>query len=337
MYYKKPRRGILQRIGFRHHEYWPWWVLVAPIWPLWVWYMIRTRNLTWFTAVNPGMEDSGFLGESKIKILDAIPTKYKPKTIFIDHTQRLDAFTNLLAFPFIAKPDIGGRGRKIKTIESFNAWMDYHQHIAEDYMIQEIVPYELELGVFYIRMPWQTRGEIVSVSQKEFLSVTGDGKNSLLQLMTNDYRASRQIQRLQKNMNLDEVLAQDEIRVLEPIGNHCRGTIFRDHGYLITPELTAVFDEICSHIDGFYYGRFDLRVKSIDDLLKGQHIQILELNGLTSDPAHIFDPNARLRDAFRVQWNNCKKSYQIAAYHLKNGVKTTPVFELYRKSKKSFV
>jgi hypothetical protein len=58
-------------LGIKHHEYWPWWLLVAcPYGPCGLGYMLRTRNLTWFTAVNPGMEDSGFLGESKIKILE---------------------------------------------------------------------------------------------------------------------------------------------------------------------------------------------------------------------------------------------------------------------------
>jgi len=334
--YKKPRKGILQHLGFKHHEYWPWWMLVAPVWPLWAWYMLRTRNLTWFTAVNPGMEDSGFLGESKIKILNSIPNQYKPKTIFIHHSDQLDNVPELLAFPCIAKPDIGGRGRKIKTIHSYSELLDYHQSVQEDYMIQEIIPYELELGIFYIRMPWQSKGEIVSISKKEFLEVVGDGKSTVKQLMTRNYRASLQIERLHNIINMDEIVPNNEHLLLEPIGNHCRGTIFRDHGHLITPTLTAVFDKICAQIDGFYYGRFDLRVKSIEDLMQGNHIQIMELNGLTSDPAHIFDPNARLRDALKIQLSNCTKSYKIARYNLKLGSKTTPLAELYRKSKNGF-
>lgn len=336
MNYKKPRKGILQHLGFKHHEYWPWWMLVAPVWPLWAWYMLRTRNLTWFTAVNPGMEDSGFLGESKIKILNSIPNQYKPKTIFIHHSDQLDNVPELLAFPCIAKPDIGGRGRKIKTIHSYSELLDYHQSVQEDYMIQEIIPYELELGIFYIRMPWQSKGEIVSISKKEFLEVVGDGKSTVKQLMTRNYRASLQIERLHNIINMDEIVPNNEHLLLEPIGNHCRGTIFRDHGHLITPTLTAVFDKICAQIDGFYYGRFDLRVKSIEDLMQGNHIQIMELNGLTSDPAHIFDPNARLRDALKIQLSNCTKSYKIARYNLKLGSKTTPLAELYRKSKNGF-
>ena len=332
MHYKKKRKGFLQRIGIKHHEYWPWWMLVAPIWPLWVWYMFRTRNLTWFTAVNPGMEDSGFLGESKIKILDSIAEQYKPKTLFIKVDE--PAPDKILDFPFIAKPDIGGRGRKIKIITTQSAFDTYHQEVGEDYMIQTIIPYELELGVFYIRMPWQTKGEIVSLSQKEFLHVIGDGKSTLKELMQLDYRSTQQIARLETYQDLSVILPEGKGQLLEPIGNHCRGTIFRDKGDLISSALCEVFDKIAHQMEGFYYGRFDLRTKSMEDLLAGNHI--MELNGLTSDAAHIFDPNARLRDAMRVQISNCIKSYKIARYNLKHGAKTTPIKELYRKSIKGF-
>lgn len=334
--YKPQRTGILQRLGFKHHEYWPWWMLVAPIWPLWAWYMIRTGKLTWFTAVNPGMEDSGFLGESKIKILNSIPDEYKPITVFIPHHKNFDELNELLPFPCIAKPDVGGRGRKIKIIHSIEELELYHHEIGEDYMIQEIIPYELELGIFYVRMPYEKKGEIVSISEKEFLDVIGDGTSTVKELMQKNYRASLQIDRLESIIDLNEILPLHEKKLLEPIGNHCRGTIFRDRGNLINDQLTNVMDEVCSKIDGFFYGRFDLRVKSIEDLMQGRHIQIMELNGLTSDPAHIFDPNARLRDAIKTQLSNCKKSYQIAKYNLKHGAKTTPIVELYRKSKNGF-
>ena len=292
--------------------------------------MLRARSLTWFTAVNPGMEESGFLGESKIKILNSIPKEYYPKTIFIPQGKVLNSLPELLDYPFIAKPDIGGRGRKIEIIKSFSELETYHHKVNEDYMIQEIISYPLEFGIFYVRMPWEKIGEIVSVSKKEFLEVIGDGKSTMKELMSKNYRASIQIERLSQRINMDEILPINEHRIIEPIGNHCRGTIFRDHGHLITPELSAVFDKICLQIEGFYYGRFDLRVKSIEDLIQGNHIQIMELNGLTSDPAHIFDPNARLRDALAVQISNCKKSFRIASYNLKHGAKTTSIFKLCR-------
>lgn len=334
MHYRQPRKGILQRIGFKHHEYWPWWLLVIPIWPLWIWYMFRTGKLTWFTAVNPGMEDSGFLGESKIKILDSIPDAYKPKTIPVDAQATLP--TQIMDFPCIVKPDIGGRGRKVKIITSQTELENYHKEVGEDYMMQEIIPYDVELGVFYIRMPWESKGEIVSLAQKEFLQVEGDGEHTVKELMLQDFRSAQQIARLESYQDLTIILPKGKVQMLEPIGNHCRGTIFRDKGDLISSQLGEVFDTISSQIDGFYYGRFDLRTKSFDDLLAGRHIYILELNGLTSDAAHIFDPNAHLRDALAIQVSNCIKSYKIARHNIKQGAKTTPVMELYRKSLNGF-
>ena len=54
--------------------------------------------------------------------------------------------------------------------------------------------------------------------------------------------------------------------------------MFINSNHLITPALSASFDRISKQIDGFYFGRFDLRVKTIEDLEAG-NIQILELNG----------------------------------------------------------
>ncbi|MBK7692253.1 MAG: hypothetical protein IPJ31_14505 [Bacteroidetes bacterium] len=336
MNYRAERKGILQHLGIKHHEYWPWWLLVIPIWPLWIFYMFRTGKVTWFTAVNPGMEDSGFLGESKIKILDSIPDKYKPKTIFIAYQKPITEHFIDIPFPLIAKPDIGGRGRKIRILKNAEELHQYHAEVGENYMLQEVIPYELELGVFYIRMPYESKGKIVSLSEKEFLKVVGDGSQTIRQLMLLDYRSSLQIERLEKGIDMEEVLPQGVAKLLEPIGNHCRGTIFRDRGDLITDALCEVFDTISKSIEGFYYGRYDLRVRSMDDLLKGDHIQIMELNGITADAAHIFDPNARLRDALGIQISNCIQSFKIARYNIRKGAKTTPVLELYRKSVNGF-
>lgn len=331
------RKGLLQKLGFRHHEYWSWWLLVIPIWPLWLWYAIRLRCPTWFTVVNPGMEDSGFLGESKIKILEDIPDAYKPNTLFIPKISNLTLVSQQLIqqqlkFPLIAKPDIGGRGRKVLILQSINDLQTYHHDIDEDYMLQELIPYTIELGVFYIRIPDQEKGYVTSVAQKGFLQVQGDGQHTIRQLMTKDYRASLQIERLQKSINLHSIPQLDEIVLLEPIGNHCRGTSFLNANHLINNQLHEVFDNIAKQIPDFYYGRFDLKVKSLDDLYQGQHIQIMELNGLTADAAHIFDPNSRLRDAYYTQIKHCKLSFQIAKQHLKQGVKPTPLFELIKKS-----
>ena len=41
-------------------------------------------------------------------------------------------------------------------------------------------------------------------------------------------------------------------------------------------------------LPGMYYVRFDLRCPSLDDLAAGRNLQILEINGVGAEPAHIY-------------------------------------------------
>lgn len=327
------RKGFLQKMGLPHHEYWPWWTLVAPVWPLWIANAFRLGKATWFTAVNPGIEDGGFLGESKFRIFEIIPKQYLPKTQFISTQVVLDsALVSQWSYPLIAKPDIGGRGRKIKIIHSFDELRTYHEEVGEDYLIQEIIESPLELGVFYARLPSQTKGQILSIASKAFLSVTGNGTSSIKELMRLDKRASDQITRLGNTINLDRIPKFKEEVLLEPIGNHCKGTQFINENHRINAQMIASMDVLAHQMNGFYYGRFDIRVPSWEDLERGKNISILELNGLTSDPAHIFDSNYRLRDVFRTHFSHIGWAFRIARENLKAGTRTTPLFTLMSKS-----
>ncbi|MBP6410464.1 MAG: carboxypeptidase-like regulatory domain-containing protein [Pseudarcicella sp.] len=129
----------------------------------------------------------------------------------------------------------------------------------------------------------------------------------------------------------------NETLTLEPIGNHCRGTAFLDNNFLINQQLNQVFDKIASTVRGFHYGRFDLKVKSIDDLYEGKNIKILELNGVWSEPAHIYDPNFKLWKAYKDlfwHWNTMSK---ISLLQSQKGIKTIPTKVLLKKVKKYFV
>jgi hypothetical protein len=331
------RKGILQQLGLPHHEFWPWWVLVAPMWPIWLLYGIRLRCATWFTTVNPVIEDGGFMGESKIKIMDIIPDAYMPNTLFIPVNKALneELIYSKMTLPCIAKPDIGGRGRKIKFIHKKQDLIDYHHEVGEDYMVQQIIDSPLELGVFYARIPNEQQGKVLSIASKVFLSVTGNGHSNIEALMKKDKRSRDQIERLSKTLDLAKVPASGEEVLLEPIGNHIKGTVFKNENHRITERLSKTFDKITSEINGFYYGRFDIRVTNWDDLEAGNNISILELNGLTSDAAHIFDPNYRLRDVFSTQYKHIKIAFAISKYNLKHGVRATPIKELFSKTKEA--
>ena len=53
-----------------------------------------------------------------------------------------------------------------------------------------------------------------------------------------------------------------------------------------------------------YYGRFDMRVGSWRSLREGLDIRVLEFNGTSSDPAHIYQPGYSLIQAYRdIAWH----------------------------------
>jgi hypothetical protein len=99
-----------------------------------------------------------------------------------------------------------------------------------------------------------------------------------------------QIPKLRDKLNLHEILPKGEKKCLVPYGNHNRGTEFLDGQALITEKLEQTFDGILKNIQGFYYGRLDIRYQTFEALEEGRDFSIIELNGAKSEPTHIYDP-----------------------------------------------
>ena len=76
---------------------------------------------------------------------------------------------------------------------------------------------------------------------------------------------------------------------------------------------------LSKQINGFYFGRFDLRCTSIEDLKQGKNISILELNGAGAEPAHIYDPNFSFFKAQQVIAQHYKMLYQASTINNKDG------------------
>jgi regulator of replication initiation timing len=184
--------------------------------------------------------------------------------------------------------------------------------------------------VLFSRMPNEKLGKVSSVTLKEFLTVTGDGKSSIEELILQNTRARFQLETLQKRLgeNIKEVLHFGEKRLLEPIGNHCRGTKFVNANHLINNKLDEVFTKVSESYDGFFYGRFDMKVSSIDDLYLGKNIKIMELNGVSSDPGHIYDPKYYLWNAYRDLMWHWKRAANISILNQKNGIKPLPFSDI---------
>ena len=307
-------------------EYWPYWFFYIPMYIYGFYLAIKARSFMYFSTTNPSMKYGGVIGDSKYKVLSLIPPKYLPKSIFITGSTFFTSIEKIIKqdridYPFIIKPDVGERGKDVELICNKNELQEYLAHKSNDLIIQEYVDYALEIGILYFRFPGMEKGGITSMVQKSFLTVTGDGKSSLLQLMSTQIRAVGRLDYLQEKFKnkLGDILPDGKKLYLEPIGNHCKGTTFYDDRHLINDKLNLVFDKIALEIHGFYYGRFDIKVPSLEDLYHGKNIIIFELNGVSSEVAHVYDPNYKLIQAYKDIAANMKIISLIAKKNHDNG------------------
>jgi len=307
-------------------EYWPFGIVQFPLFFYWIWLSIKARSVFFFTASNPGIYAGGMMGESKFDVLNLVPDSVKPRTLKVDLPATREGVLQQiqragLALPLVFKPDLGERGWMVRIIRTEADIDQYLQEIRIDFIVQELVSLPLEFGVFYVRFPNETHGRVTSITAKEFLYVTGDGTSTLQELILRKDRAKLQWQVLQVQYKdkLNMVLSKGKKLELVPIGNHALGTTFLNGNHLITPALNASFDRISRQIPGFYFGRYDLRCASLDDLEQGR-VQIMELNGCGAEPAHIYHPGASLREALRVMFRHWRDLYLISLQNHLRGV-----------------
>ena len=286
----------------------------------------------------------GMFGESKYDVLRKVPPQYTPVTTFVKPPfEKFEAIKKMydagLQFPVIFKPDLGERGFMVHRINDERDVENYLSKMKYPFVIQELIDLPLEFGVFYLRFPNQSRGRVTSVVVKEMLSVTGDGRSTLQQLIFQKDRAILQWETLKQiySNDLNEVIPVGITKKLVSIGNHCLGTKFLDGSHLINDKLSATFDEISKQIDGFYFGRFDLRCATLEDLYNGK-VKVLELNGCGAEPAHIYDPSYSLLRAIAVLLNHWKNIFLIARENERLGTAYIPLKEArihYKKFKEA--
>lgn len=277
-----------------HWEYWSQYLTYAPTFFLWLFWTIKFRSLTFFKYANPGIKNGGLYGDSKFEIYKLLPDGSFPKTILVDPTL-INDFSKLLdesklTLPLIVKPDTGLRGIGVQKVHSLGELERYSKNTRRKFLIQEYIELPNEVGLFYCRMPNESQGKITGLTLKNFLTLHGNGMETLEQLMKKNLRHEMQISKLKGTIDLSEILPMGDTKCLVPYGNHNRGTQFLDGGHLITEMLGHSFNEILKNVSGFYYGRLDIRYHTFEELEKGTNFSIIELNGLKSEPTHIYDP-----------------------------------------------
>ncbi|HMQ46206.1 MAG TPA: D-alanine--D-alanine ligase [Saprospiraceae bacterium] len=323
-------------IKWLNWEYWPSGAFYYPLVPYFLWLMLKARHICYFTAANPGIYTGGLGLESKYDTILTTPLRYRPNAILAQPGEDFMSILNRLqeasiVFPLIAKPDIGFRGLLVQKIATAAELELFLLRYPFTFILQEFITLPCEIGVFYHRLPGQEIGTVSSLTTKEFLSVTGDGHHTVEQLIGQKDRTILQLPRLLKTHAhlMDYVPGISEKVPLGVIGNHSKGTRFINSSERIDRRIIATFDQISKEIPGFYYGRFDIKCQSFDDLYTGENIQIIEINGICSEPTHIYDAEkgsywSALRD-IAAQWHLI---YQIATANHRQGVAYLPTREV---------
>lgn len=323
-------------------EFWPAWLFYIPLGFYFVYLAVRYRGLTVFTAANPAIPDGGVIGESKSDILKNLSGAGKNVARFIllgggmphERLRMLSDFLRRqkLRYPVVLKPDVGERGNDVAVIRTEAEALSFFERHSEPTIAQEYIS-GLEFGVFYFRMPQSPQGTILAITDKRFPALAGDGKSTLEQVILSDERAVTMARFHLKKFaaRLSEVIPAGEKIQLVELGTHCKGSLFLDGMHLCTPALAEAIDCISRSFDGFYFGRYDIRVPSLDDFRKGKHLKVLELNGVTSEATSIYDPANPLRHAYRVLAKQWKIAFAIGRQNIDRGFPATGVLALVRR------
>jgi len=290
------------------------------------------------------MHFSGFEGETKEEMFQQLPLELLPLSIMINPSENFDCIVKKiyaagLQFPLAVKPDVGTKGLLFRRIENEEQLKFYHSLLPFTYVIEQFVTLPLELSIFYVRYPGKKKGMITGLIAKEYLHVVGDGKSTLKQLIEKHPKAFM-IGNEQKHKHaekLNNIIAANEIFYLNELGNHNRGARFINLHHKIDEQLLNVVDEINLYSKHFYYGRYDIKTNSLEDLKHCRNTLILEFNGVGSEPNHIYDIGLNYKQAFSIIAKHWKYMYEIGKINYKNGIDYIPFWkgwQMFGQSKK---
>lgn len=326
----------------------PKWLICIPLTLQWLWLALRYRSLTLPTIANPTITAGGLVGEGKLEYFDAMgPVALSATAVYCSiSTHKLYSAAELrqmmrnagLSFPVIAKPDLGLCGYGVRLIANRAELCDYLQAFPANEMVvlQQYLPHDGEAGIFYIRDPKADAGCIIGLALRYFPRVTGDGVRTIAELMAADPRTRRLFNspKHQAGYNATDdasrIPAMGEVVRLATIGSTRVGGLYRDGHAYITPQLTRAIDAIAQDMPAFYFGRFDVRFNTLQDLSAGRSFSIMEINGAGSEATQAWDPAVGVLAGFRTIFKKQRIMFAIADAMRSRGFKPLGVLELAR-------
>ena len=309
-----------------HWETWDWRIKYIPIVPAWIWHCIRSRCFWFFTPSNPRLAFGGFEGETKMSIYKNLPPGSYPESILVNPRSSFSDLQKMtdqkFSYPFAVKPDIGRMGFMFRIIKNAGELRLYHEKMPVDYIVQDLVTYPLEVSVFYYRLPHASRGTITGFIRKDFLEVTGDGISTLEQLMADYPRIRFRLEEMRSKHyeNLDLVLKKDESFCLSYALNLSRGGKMVNIEHEKDERLLKIFDDLSLYSNSLFYGRYDIKCSSIEELKEGKNFSILEYNGCGAEPHHVYGNGYSLIHACKILADHWSMLSRISRYNKSQGV-----------------
>lgn len=326
-------------IKVTNYEYWPMWAFYFPLFFYFIFKGLFKGNLFYFTNANPGIDCFGGLFlDSKVTVDKLIPQQYRPATMVYDAP-----FTHVHAsefaeqykgnFPVIVKPDNGERGVGVVKIKDIAALNSLLSHTNSTLLVQEYAPHTAEFGVFIVFDHNINRFKITSLTLKKYFTVTGNGHHTVQQLILESNRGIVFFEKLKARSEypMDYIPGNGESLIIHTLGNHSNGTEFINYNFAINDALDMLLNKMMAGIQGVYYGRFDIKANTVEDLFQPGRFSIIEFNGIAAEPIHIYDSSVGYFNslgAFIKQWRYLDR---IATYNSKQGIAPSTFKECYRK------
>ncbi|RSZ47377.1 MULTISPECIES: hypothetical protein [unclassified Variovorax] len=326
----------------------PKWLICVPLVVQWLWLSLRYGGPTVPSAANPHLTSGGLVGEGKLEYFRGMGPLARSLTadycaVFNDGTATGDSLRQAmagsgLAFPVVAKPDLGLCGYGVRLVPDMAALLAYLAVFpsGETVVLQRYLPQEGEAGIFYARDPVSGEGRIIGLALRYFPRVTGDGRSTVAQLVAVDVRARRTARspRHQCSVPPDSVPAAGQQVRLATIGSTRVGGLYRDGAALITPELVQAIDAVARDMPDFRFGRFDVRYESLRELGAGRGFTIMEINGAGSEAIEAWDPDIGVVQGFRMVFAKQRLLFAIGSAQRKAGVKPIGLLALARLNRR---
>ena len=319
-------------------EFWPTWVMYAPVAVQWILLTVWYRSFTLPFLANPNVPVAGMVGMPKSTLLGQATGKAAevilPWIIYAvgnrPLSQQLDTCLKSaeaigITLPFVCKPDIGCRGVGVKLIKSRDQLAEVISLYPKGAQLvcQQLASWEPEVGIFYVKNTETGEVSITSMTFKYTPHVVGDGQRTLSELVEADPRAG-QLQHLYHarfRERWSEVPESGEVVKLVFSASHSKGAIFKNASEFITEALRLRVAEIMADIPEFFYGRLDVKFRDVASLKLGETLEVVEINGASSESILIWDKDTSLLTAFKELTWQYRTLFKIGAHHRRNGLR----------------